>query len=79
MKHKNIIGLKDIIPIPEEAKHTFNEVYLCMEYMDYTLKRLIHSQQVPLTEKMIQFILYQLLSAVSYMHSADIIHRDMKP
>jgi len=50
-----------------------------MEYMDYTLKRLIHSQQVPLTEKMIQFILYQMLSAVHYMHSADIIHRDMKP
>lgn len=50
-----------------------------MEYMDYTLQRLIHSQQVPLTEQMIQFVLYQLLSAINYMHSADIIHRDMKP
>jgi len=50
-----------------------------MEYMDYTLHRLIHSQQVPLTSQMIQFVLYQLLSAINYMHSADIIHRDMKP
>ena len=50
-----------------------------MEYMDYTLQRLIHSQQIPLTEQMIQFVLYQLLSAINYMHSADIIHRDMKP
>jgi serine/threonine protein kinase len=58
---------------------SFNEVYLCMEYMDYTLHRLIHSQQVPLTEQMIQFILYQLFSAINYMHSVDIIHRDMKP
>lgn len=63
---------------PEEVG-SFNEVYLCMEYMDYTLHRLIHSQQVPLTEQMIQFILYQLFSAINYMHSADIIHRDMKP
>lgn len=28
---------------------------------------------------MIQFVLFQLLSAINYMHSADIIHRDMKP
>jgi serine/threonine protein kinase len=24
-------------------------------------------------------VLFQLLSAINYMHSADIIHRDMKP
>ena len=65
--------------IETEEINKFNEVYLCMEYMDYTLQRLIHSQQVPLTEQMIQFVLYQLLSAINYMHSADIIHRDMKP
>lgn len=65
--------------IEAEERETYNEVYLCMEYMDYTLHRLIHSQQVPLTEQMMQFILYQLLSAIHYMHSAEIIHRDMKP
>jgi len=47
--------------------------------MEYTLQKLIHSPQVPLTEQMIQFVMYQLLSAINYMHSADIIHRDMKP
>jgi mitogen-activated protein kinase 1/3 len=47
--------------------------------MEYTLQRLIHSQQVPITEPMIQFILYQLLSAINFMHSAEIIHRDIKP
>lgn len=73
------MGLKDMMRIQPEEVVSFNEVYLCMEYMDYTLHRLIHSQQVPLTEQMIQFILYQLFSAIHYMHSADIIHRDMKP
>lgn len=79
LKHKNIVALRHMMKIPIENINTYNEVYLCMEYMDYTLQRLIHSQQVPLTEQMIQFVLYQMFSAIYYMHSADIIHRDIKP
>lgn len=50
-----------------------------MDYMEYTLMRIIHSPQSPLKEDMIQFILYQLLSGIYFMHSADITHRDLKP
>jgi mitogen-activated protein kinase 1/3 len=71
------VGLKDILKI--EDKLNFNEVYLCMEYMDYTLMRIIHSPQSNLDEEKIQFILYQLLSGIYFMHSADITHRDLKP
>jgi len=47
--------------------------------MEYTLKKLILSPQTSITDEMIQFILYQTLNAIYFMHSADITHRDLKP
>ena len=46
--------------------------------MQYNLKRFIESKN-PINENMIKFILYQILEGLYYMHSADIIHRDIKP
>ena len=48
-----------------------------MEYMEFDLRRLIQSQ-MKITEQMIKFIMYQLLVAINFMHSADILHRDLK-
>lgn len=77
MKHRNIVSIKDILRI--DNPETFSEVYLCLEYMEYTLKKLINSPQTNITDEMIQFILYQTLNGLFFMHSADIIHRDLKP
>ena len=46
--------------------------------MEFDLRRLIQSQ-MKITEQMIKFIMYQLLAAINFMHSADILHRDLKP
>ncbi|RLN86562.1 hypothetical protein DYB28_011134, partial [Aphanomyces astaci] len=57
---------------------TFNDLYLVFEFVDTDLHKLIMSPQY-LTTRHIQVFLYQLLCALKYIHSANVIHRDMKP
>ena len=45
--------------------------------MDTDLSKIIRSNQY-MTTGHIQFILYQILLAIKYMHSANVIHRDLK-
>lgn len=75
MKHENIIGLIDILAPPSTI---FNEVYIVTEPMDADLHTVICSDQ-PLSDDHIQFFIYQILCALLYMHSANVVHRDLKP
>ena len=40
--------------------------------------RIIHSNQ-PLTEEHVRYFLYQTLRGLKYIHSANVLHRDLKP
>ena len=44
--------------------------------MDTDLTQIIRSDQ-PLTEEHYKFFLYQLLRGLKYIHSAQIVHRDL--
>jgi mitogen-activated protein kinase 15 len=69
--HPNIIKLLNVI------KSDLDGIYLIFEYMEINLYDAIRSGTLALVH--VQYITYQLLKAFKYIHSADIVNRDLKP
>jgi len=73
--HRNITCLYDMdIPRPDN----FNETYLYEELMECDLAAIVRSGQ-PLTDAHFQSFIYQILCGLKYIHSANVLHRDLKP
>eukprot|EP00913_Durusdinium_trenchii_P020285 g19058.t1 len=75
LDHENVIELFEVIEPPCTV---FNEVYLVTELCDADLHTVINSE-TPLSEDHVQFFIYHILRALLYLHSANVVHRDLKP
>eukprot|EP00759_Apiculatamorpha_spiralis_P052986 PhF_6_TR6076/c1_g1_i1/m.8854 len=86
--HENIIQLKDlIIPMGEvhsmdhlsRNRTSFSEVYIVLKKYDMNLRQLCENESVELDSSQRSFLMYQLLRGMKCIHSARVIHRDLKP
>lgn len=76
-EHENVVKLLDIMTDPPNSDD-FHSLYLVLDYYESDLLSIIRSQQ-RLTERHYKCFISQILKALKYMHSAKVIHRDLKP
>lgn len=62
------------MPLPR----SLGDLYLVFEFVDTDLSKIIKSNQY-LSSEHIQFIMYQILDGMNYIHGTNVIHRDLKP
>ena len=70
--HENIVRLEEVIKADNDR-----DIYLVFEYMETDLHATIRANILEEIHK--QYIMYQAFKALKYMHSAGLVHRDMKP
>lgn len=72
--HPNIIDLLNL-------SYDSNNGYVSMffELMDYNVYELITEHKKPFDEQTTLILIYQLLKAISFIHSKNLFHRDIKP
>jgi serine/threonine protein kinase len=68
LSHKNVLRIINVI-------HTESQLSLVLEYVDSDLRRALNSRE-EIDER---DIIAQLVEGVKYIHSQQVVHRDLKP
>ncbi|GAB5355354.1 hypothetical protein AAMO2058_000198600, partial [Amorphochlora amoebiformis] len=70
--HPNIIRLLNVLKADNDR-----DIYLVFEYMEINLHAVIRANILEQVHK--KYILYQIIKSLKFLHSGELIHRDMKP
>eukprot|EP01120_Amphizonella_sp_Union-15-10_P017338 TRINITY_DN9600_c0_g1_i1.p1 TRINITY_DN9600_c0_g1~~TRINITY_DN9600_c0_g1_i1.p1 ORF type:complete len:426 (-),score=88.34 TRINITY_DN9600_c0_g1_i1:116-1393(-) len=70
--HENIIKLLDVFKAENDR-----DIYLVFAYMETDLHHVIKANILQEVHK--RYVIYQLLKAMKYIHTGNVLHRDMKP
>ena len=71
-KHENIVRLLQVFR--EEEK-----LYLVFEYVERTVLEELESSPDGIPLEKLKSITYQMVKALDFLHSHDIVHRDVNP
>jgi len=69
--HDNIVTLWDVLKADNDK-----DIYLVFEFLETDLHAVIRANILEDIHK--QYIIYQMLKALKFMHSAEVLHRDLK-
>ena len=70
--HEHIVSLLNVLKADNDR-----DIYLVFEHMETDLHAAIRANILGDVHK--QYIMWQALKALKFMHSANLLHRDMKP
>jgi serine/threonine protein kinase len=73
-KHENIVKNLDLM----QPSSAWKDVYVVSEFMETDLHQIIYSDRL-LDDEQVKYYLYQILCALKCMHSANVLHCDIKP
>ena len=76
LKHPDVVTIKDIV-LPPSPKD-FRDIYVVFELMETDLHQVIRAND-DLTDEHHQYLLFQMLRGLKFIHSAKVFHRDLKP